>query len=75
MEILKTFISFLLGTVGAWMMWRGKKIMNTRMIVWGGVLIVLSYWMFSFSWGGGKEMTAEDIKKLMPKTSDQPQIP
>ncbi len=75
MEILKTIISFAMGTFGAWMMWRGKKLMDTKMMIWGGVLIVLSYWMFSFSWGGGNDVSPEDLKKLMPKPSDQSNSP
>jgi hypothetical protein len=72
---LETAASFILGTIGAYLMYRGKKIQNVKMIVWGGVLIVLSYFLFS-GWGGGDD-SKNVIKTLMPGTpgEQQPQQP
>ena len=39
--------SLVLGTAGIYMLIRGKKTANPSLMVWGGVLIVLSYWLFS----------------------------
>jgi thiol:disulfide interchange protein len=73
MEIFKGFVSFLMGTIGAWMMWRGKKTMQPKMILWGGVLIVLSYWLFSI--GGNDEASKETIKSIISTTTGQPPQP
>ncbi len=73
MEILKGFASFLMGTIGAWMMWRGKKTMQPKMILWGGILIVLSYWIFSI--GGNDEVSKEAIKSIISTTTGQSQQP
>jgi len=60
-----------MGTIGAYMMYRGKKIQDPKMIVWGGVLIVLSY--FLFSWGGNDESSKSVIKAIMPAATQPPQ--
>jgi hypothetical protein len=38
--------SLILGTLGVFFILRGKKIADTRMMVVGGILLVLSYWIF-----------------------------
>lgn len=43
---LKTLASFIMGVIGFYMLIRGKKTANPNMMVWGGVLLVLSYWLF-----------------------------
>lgn len=72
---LETALSFAMGTIGGYLLYRGKKIQNPKMMLWGGVLIVLSYFLFS-GWGGDEASTV-DIKKLMPQASEtqQPQQP
>lgn len=64
-------LSFVMGTVGMYLMIRGKKIQQPRMIVWGGVLIVLSY--FLFSWGGKDEPAQDTLKNLLPTATEQAQ--
>jgi hypothetical protein len=44
--MLKMLVSFLMGTIGIFMLLRGKKIENPRMMVIGGVLLLLSYVLF-----------------------------
>ena len=68
---LETASSFIMGTIGAYMMYRGKKIQDSKMIIWGGVLIVLSY--FLFSWGGNDESSKAVLNKLMPTATEPPQ--
>jgi hypothetical protein len=69
---LETGLSFIMGTIGAYLMYRGKRIQEPKMILWGGVLIVLSYLLFA---GWGKDDDSKDVlKKLMPPTpTDQQQ--
>ncbi len=46
MSMFKILGSFVMGTIGMYMLYRGKKTQNVSMMVWGGVLIVLSYFLF-----------------------------
>ena len=46
MNILNTILSFVVGIAGGYMLVRGKKTQNISLMVWGGVLIVASYWLF-----------------------------
>jgi hypothetical protein len=46
-SLFKTIASIAVGTIGAYLLYRGKKIAEPKMMIWGGVLIVLSYWLFS----------------------------
>ena len=70
---LETAASFIMGTIGTYMLYRGKKIQEPKMMLWGAVLIVLSYFLFS-GWGGNDDDTKAVLKKMIPGTSDQ-QIP
>jgi glucose uptake protein GlcU len=45
-DLIKMLISSVIGTVGAVMLYRGKKTSNPRWMVIGGILLVLSYVMF-----------------------------
>ena len=74
MELAKTIASFIMGTFGTWMLWRGKKKMDTKMMIWGGVLIVLSYFLFS-GWGGNDDSSKAVINKLLQATPGQTQQP
>ncbi len=67
---LETAASFIMGTIGAYMMYRGKKIQNVKMIVWGGVLIVLSYFLFSGE--SNDDASKAVLKTLMPQQQQQP---
>jgi hypothetical protein len=72
---LEAIISFFMGTLGGYYMYRGRKIQNPKMIIWGGVMIVLSYFLFS---SGSKDDDASKaaLKILAPgTTADQPQEP
>ncbi len=70
MTIFLTLVSFAMGTIGTYMLVRGKKIQNPKMMIWGGVLIVLSYFLFS---GGSSDDTSKAVlKTLMPQQQQQP---
>jgi len=71
---LETALSFIMGIVGAYLMYRGKKIQEPKMIIWGGVLIVLSYFVFS---GTSNDDASKAVLKTMmpPATDQQPQQP
>lgn len=69
MGTLKILASCLMSFLGVYFMWRGKKIQNVQMIVWGGVLIVLSYFIFS---GGSDEQAAKDLLKNAIPSGDVP---
>ncbi|HVZ81181.1 MAG TPA: hypothetical protein VHE12_10375 [bacterium] len=60
LESLKLIVSTLMGILGGYFMYRGKKIQNVQMILWGGALIVLSYLIFS---GGNDEEAAKTALK------------
>lgn len=65
--------SALLGTIGSYLLYRGKKIAEPKLMLWGAVMIVLSYFLFS---GGSKDDDASKaaIKMFAPQQSaDQPQ--
>ena len=72
MEALKIIASFIMGVLGGYFMYRGKKTQNVSMIVWGGVLIVLSYFLFS---GGNDDQTAKDLLKNALPQANSTQIP
>jgi hypothetical protein len=38
--------SFIVGMVGLFMLIRGKKTQNTGLMIWGAVLLLLSYLLF-----------------------------
>ena len=68
---LETAASLIMGTVGSYMLYRGHKIQNSKMMIWGGVLIVLSYVLFS--WGGNDDSAKDVLKTLIPTATQQPQ--
>jgi hypothetical protein len=68
---LETIASFFMGTIGAYLMYRGKKIQQPKMIIWGGALIILSYLLFS--WGGSDDSSKAVLKTLVPTATEQPQ--
>ena len=72
MEMLKFAVSAILGTLGAYFMYRGKKIQNVNMIIWGGVMIVLSYFLFS---GGSDDDAAKAILKNALPAANSTQQP
>ena len=68
---VETALSILMGTIGAYMLYRGKKTMEPKMMIWGGVLIVLSY--FLFSGGSNNDDSKAMLKNLMTGSTGQPQ--
>ncbi len=66
---LETALSVLMGTIGGYLLYRGKKIQEPKMMLWGGVLIVLSY--FLFSGGSNDEDSKKMVNTLMPGLSEQ----
>jgi hypothetical protein len=68
---LETAASFIMGTIGTYMLYRGKKTQEPKMMLWGGLLIVLSYFLFS-GWGKDDDSKAV-LKTLMPGTGEQQQ--
>ena len=71
---IEAVLSILMGTIGGYLMYRGKKIQEPKMIIWGGVLIVLSYFLFS-SGGKDDDVSKTALKNLIPPTADQQQQP
>ncbi len=69
MTMAKILISLVLGILGPWMMWRGKKTMDTKMIIWGALLLVASYFIFSGS--DDDKMTKNTLNAMMPQVQDQ----
>jgi hypothetical protein len=47
MDLVKILFSCVIGSVGAFMLYRGKKIASPRLMLIGGILLVLSYILFS----------------------------
>lgn len=74
MIILETIVSFIVGTAGIYMLIRGKKKADTKLMVWGGVLIVASYFLFA-GWGGKDDSSKAVIDNLMQVTPGQQQQP
>ncbi len=72
MTMFKILVSLVLGILGPWMMWRGKKNMDTKMIIWGAVLLVASYFIFSGS--DDDKTTKAALNTVLPQMQDQ-QIP
>jgi hypothetical protein len=64
---LETIASFIMGTVGMYLLYRGKKIQEPKLMLWGAALIILSY--FAFSWGGDDADSKAVLKQLMPSTT------
>jgi hypothetical protein len=71
MEMVKILVSIILGILGPWMMWRGKKLMDVKLIVWGGILIILSY--FIFSGGNDSDVSKTAINALISPTPSEQQ--
>ena len=71
MEILKMFASFIMGLLGMYYMYRGKKTQNTKMILWGAGLTIASYFLFA---GGGSDSTTQSLlNSALPSTpGEQP---
>jgi hypothetical protein len=72
MMLLETVASFIVGTIGTFMLIRGKKKADTKLMIWGGVLIVASYFLFS-GWGGNDDSSKAVINNLMQATPGQQQ--
>jgi ABC-type proline/glycine betaine transport system permease subunit len=47
MGMFKLLASIATGTIGMYLLYRGKKTQNVNMMLWGGGLIVASYVVFS----------------------------
>ena len=69
---LEFVASSLMGLVGGYLLYRGKKIQEPKLMLWGAVLIVLSYYLFSL--GGKDDDTKTALKALLPASTDQ-QLP
>ncbi len=58
--------STVVGLLGGYFMYRGKKTQNVKMILWGAAMVVASYFLFS---GGGNDKASQDaLKNLMQIT-------
>jgi hypothetical protein len=69
---LEFVASSLMGVVGGYLLYRGKKIQEPKLMLWGAVLIVLSYYLFSL--GGKDDDTKAALKAFLPASTDQ-QLP
>jgi len=74
MMILETIASFIMGTIGTFMLIRGKKKGEPKLMIWGGILIVASYFLFS-GWGGKDDSSKALMNNLMQVTPSQQQLP
>ena len=66
-------VSSIMGTVGGYLLYRGKKIQEPKLMLWGAALIVLSYYLFSL--GGKDDDTKAALKAFMPPASTEQQLP
>ncbi len=66
---LETAASFIMGTIGTYMLIRGKKIQQPKMMLWGAVLLVLSYFLFA-GWGKDDDPSKAVLKVLVPGSSE-----
>jgi hypothetical protein len=66
---LEFAISSIMGLVGSYLLYRGKKIEEPKLMLWGAVLIILSYYLFSL--GGKDEDTKAALKAFMPQDTEQ----
>ena len=73
MLVFKILASLVIGTLGMYYLYRGKKTQNIKMILWGAGLTILSY--FAFAGGGDDDASKAVLKTLMPATGDQQQQP
>ncbi len=71
MEVFKILASLVIGLLGGYFLWRGKKTDNIKMMLAGAVLTILSY--FAFSGGGDDEASKAVIKTMMPQGTEQQQ--
>jgi hypothetical protein len=69
MDLFKMLASSVVGLLGGYYMYRGKKTQSVKMILWGAALIIASYFLFS---GGGNDDTTQNLlKNMTPSTSGQ----
>jgi len=65
-------VSSIVGILGGYYMYRGKKTQNVKMILWGAAMVVASYFLFS---GGGSDKATEDAVKNMMQVAPNQQQP
>lgn len=63
--------SAIMGLVGSYFLYRGKKIQEPKMMLWGGVLIVLSYFLFSGGSKDGDKMSKAALNTVLPQMQGQ----
>ena len=69
MALVEMVVSSIIGILGGYYMYRGKKTQNVKMILWGAAMVVASYFLFS---GGGSDKATEDtMKRMMQVTPGQ----
>ncbi|HTC22565.1 MAG TPA: hypothetical protein VK859_17040 [bacterium] len=69
--MFKILASLVIGFLGTYYMYRGKKTQNIKMILWGVALAVLSY--LPFAGGGDDDTTKAVLKAMIPGSTDQQQ--
>ena len=47
MDMVKMLASFVMGSVGLFFLYRGKKIADIKLMIIGGILVLASYFLFS----------------------------
>ncbi len=72
MMLFKILASTVVGLLGGYYMYRGKKTQNFKMILWGAVLIILSYVVFS---GGGNDQDSKAMLNTLMQTTPGQQQP
>jgi len=69
MALVLMVVSSIIGILGGYYMYRGKKTQNVKMILWGAGMVIASYFLFS---GGGSDKATEDaVKSMMQVTPGQ----
>lgn len=72
MSLVMMAVSSIVGLLGGYYMYRGKKTQNVKMILWGAGMVIASYFLFS---GGGDDKASQDALKNMMQTTPTQQLP
>lgn len=72
MVLVQMVVSSIIGILGGYYMYRGKKTQNVKMILWGAAMVIASYFFFS---GGSSDKATEDAVKNMMQVTPVQQMP
>ncbi|HJT23699.1 MAG TPA: hypothetical protein VJ873_03940 [bacterium] len=72
MALVQMMISSVIGMLGGYYMYRGKKTQNVKMILWGAAMVIASYFLFS---GSSSDKATQDALKNMMQVTPVQQLP